>query len=120
MPVHQGGPGRAPIQRVDHAEQTDDRCGVDVGTGRLVVQADVAADNRRTEGLTGLGHPVDSLRELPHDLGVLRVSEVQAVHDGQRSGPDAGEVHDRLGHYLGRSPTGVDRTPAMVAVGGNG
>ena len=84
----------------------------------LVVEADVPADDREAERPAGLGHPVDRLRELPHHLGVLGVAEVQAVHERERPGPDAGQVEHRLGHHRGRAGPRVDRAPAVVAVGG--
>ena len=64
----------------------------------LVVEADVAADDRDAEGAARLGHAVDGLGQLPHHLGVLGVAEVEAVDDGQRPGADAGQVEHRLGH----------------------
>ena len=49
-----------------------------------VVEADVAADDRQAERPARLAHAVDDLGELPHHLGVLRVAEVQAVHERHR------------------------------------
>ena len=120
VPIDEGGPGRSPVQVVDHAKEADDGRGINVGARRLVVEADVATDNRDPEGDTGLGNAVHGLRELPHHLGVLGIAEVEAVHDGQRSGPNAGQVHQRLGDHPGRTTAGVDGTPAVVAVGGHG
>ena len=56
--------------------------------------------------------------ELPHHLGVLGVAEVEAVDEPDRAGPDAGQVHDRLGHHERRAPARVEGAPAVVAVGG--
>ena len=108
---------RRRVDRVDEAEHAEHRRGVDVGPAALVVEADVAADDRERQGAAGLGHPVDALGELPHHLGVLGVPEVQAVHDGDRRGTDAGQV----GHALGQDERGagarVERAGARVGVG---
>ena len=120
MAVHEGGAGGSPVQVVDHAEQTDDRSGIDVGAGRLVVEADVAADHRSTEGLTSLRQSVDGFRQLPHDLGMFGVTEVETVHDSQRAGAHTGQVQHRFGDHSGRATTGIHGTPPVVAVGGHG
>ena len=57
---------------------------IDVGAAALVVEADVAPDDRQAQGVAGLGQAVDGLGELPHDLGVLGVAEVEAVDHGDR------------------------------------
>ena len=79
--VAQGRRRRHRLELLDQADHTDDWGGVDVATARLVVEADVAADDREVERHARLAHPVDHLRELPHHLGVLGVAEVQAVHE---------------------------------------
>ena len=111
-----GQPGRRRVHGVDEAEHAEHRRGVDVGAPALVVEADVAADDREREGAAGLGHAVDALGELPHDLGVLGVPEVQAVHDGGRRRPDTGQVGDALGeHERGAAPR-VERAGPRVRV----
>ncbi len=54
----------------------------------FVIQTDVAPRYRDLERPTGLGNAVDRLAKLPHDVGTLRVAEVQAVGctNRQRSG----------------------------------
>ena len=85
---------------------------------RLVVEADVAADDRDAERAARLAHAVDGLGQLPHHLGVLGVAEVQAVDERERAGADAREVEHRLGHDQRGAGARVDRAPAVVAVGG--
>ena len=51
----------------------------------LVVEADVAAHDREVERAAGLGHAFDAADDLAHDLGPLRVAEVQVVGDGERA-----------------------------------
>ena len=63
---------------------------------RLVVERDVAGDDRDAERLAGLGHALDRLGELPGHLGLLRVAEVEAVRDRERDGAGARDVPRRL------------------------
>ena len=86
----------------------------------LVVEADVAAHHGDGEGTTGVGHAVDGVGQLAHHARVLGVPEVQAVHEGERSSADAGQVGGRLGHHHGGARPGVDGAPPVVAVGGEG
>ena len=58
------------------AQGPDNRRRVDALTETLVVEADVAADHRRTEKLAGRGHALDTLLELVVDLRPLRIAEV--------------------------------------------
>ena len=58
--------------------------GIDGLAVGLVVEADVAAGDRNVERAAGLGDPLDRFDELPHDLGPLRVAEVQAVRGADR------------------------------------
>jgi hypothetical protein len=46
---------------------------------RLVIEADVAARDWDLELFAGLRDAVDRLRELPHDVRLLGISEVQAI-----------------------------------------
>ena len=58
----------------------------------LVVEADVAAGDRDVERPAGRAHALDRARELPHDLGPLRVAEVEAVGRADRQAAGAGDV----------------------------
>src|SRR5487761_683212 len=73
-------------------------------TRGVVVEADVAADNRELETTTRQGQACDGLLELPIDLGPVRVREVQAVCDRQRARAGGAEVW-------------IEVTVAAVAVG---
>ena len=66
----------------------------------LVVERDVAGDDRRFEGAAGIADPADALRELPHDLRPLGRSEVEAVGDRDRAAAARRDVARRLGHRL--------------------
>ena len=99
--------------QTDHAHH---RRRADVGAVGLVVQADVAADDRYGERITGFGHAVDRLRQLPHDFGMGRIAEVQAVDERERIGAHTGKVQRRFDHHHGGSPAGISVAPAVVAV----
>ncbi len=117
---HQGDRRWGRRQVLDQAEDGNDGGGVDVAPPALVVQADVAPDDGNAERQARLGHAVDGLGELPHDLGVFRVAEVQAVDQGHRASAHAGHVERRFGHHQSGAGAGVEGTPATVAVRGQG
>src|SRR5262245_18946335 len=77
---------------LDEADRTDDRRRVERAAVRLVVQRDVPGDDREVESLAGGGDPVDRRRELPPDLRLLRIPEVQAVRQPDRLAADAGDI----------------------------
>ena len=63
----------------------------------LVVERDVARDDRQAERLAGQRHALDGLGELVADVSPrLGVAEVEAVGDGGRPGAGAGDVPGRL------------------------
>jgi phosphoribosylformylglycinamidine synthase len=74
----------------------------DGGRGRnadavgLVVERDVAGDDGVVEHAARFAHAFDGADELPHDLGPLRVSEVEVVGDGERVGADPLAITDNL------------------------
>src|SRR6185369_16938971 len=84
-----------PIRKQSHPA---DRGGRENGEARpililgFVVEADVAAHDRKIERAAGFGHTFDTAHELAHDFGPLRVTEVQAVGDGQRLCSDRAEI----------------------------
>ena len=63
-------------QLADHA---DDRRRVDRPLAALVVERDVAAHHRHAERAAGVAEPGHGARELPRDVRLLGVAEVQAV-----------------------------------------
>ena len=114
-------PGGRRSRRSTMPEHADDRRGVDVAAPALVVEADVAADDRDAEGPARLGHAVDRLGQLPHHLGVLGVAEVEAVDERQRVGPRRTARLSTASATTDAVPwRGVDGAPAVVAVGGEG
>src|SRR5207244_3370201 len=74
------------------ADYADGRRRVDRPLGRLVVEGDIAGDDRRLQRLARLRHPEDRLTELPEARRLLRRREVQAVGDRLRRRADARQV----------------------------
>src|SRR3546814_5987679 len=85
----------------------------------LVVEAEVARHDRIVERAARLAHPVEAAGDLPHDLGALRVREVEAVGDRERRGADRGDVAPRLGDRLLAAFDRVGVAIARGAVGGH-
>ena len=87
---------------------------------RLVVEADVAGDDRRAELLAGRRHAADRLLHLVVDVELLRIAEVEAVGDGERLRAGADDVARRLSDGDGAAGVGVEVAVEAVAVGGEG
>ncbi len=112
--------GRTGLKGVDQADEADDRSRVDVPPGALVVERDIAADDRHAERPAGFGQPVDRLGQLPHDFWVLRVAEVEAVDCSDGHCSCAGEIEERLGDGEGGAGPGVDCAPEGIGVTSEG
>src|SRR2546429_6772936 len=69
---------------VENAEHADDGSGIDRFAEGFVVEADVASGDGRAESQRSFGYAVDHLRKLPHDFGLFRAAEVEAVRGGER------------------------------------
>ena len=98
------------------ADQADDRRRVDRAAVGLVVERDVAADNRHAELLARIGKSPGRAVKLPGDRRLLGIAEVEAVGEAERLGPDAGEVLRALEHGLDRAGVGIAADPAAAAV----
>ena len=105
------------VHVLDEPNHPDRRRRIYSRAARLVVEAHVAARHRRVEPAAGLGEAGHRLAELPHDLGVLGVPEVEAVGDRQRLRARAGDVSRGLGQRQRRPGVGVEVAEAAVAVG---
>ena len=90
----------------------------DGGGGGLVVEAHIAAGHRHPEGGARVREPAYRLGELPHDRGIFRGPEVEAVGDGERDRAGGGHVPVGLGQRELRPRVGVEPGVAAVAVGG--
>ena len=76
----------------DEPDAADHRRGVDRAAVRVVVERDVARDDGDPERLARGGHALDRLGQLPGDLRLLGIAEVEAVRDRERLAAGAGDV----------------------------
>ena len=71
---------------VEHADAADRRRRQDAAAVGLVVERDVAGDDREIERPAGLADAADAADELAHDLRPLGIAEIEVVGDGERLG----------------------------------
>src|SRR6266404_5763062 len=89
--------GHGTFHIVQDAYHPYNRRGIDAFAQRLVVEADIAAGDWSLQGFTGLGQAIDDLRELPHDLRLFRVAEVEAIGGSHRNGTGTRDIAGSLG-----------------------
>ena len=82
----------------------------------VVVEGDVPGHDRHAERLARERHPLDRLGELPADLGLLRIAEVEAVGEAERLAADAGDVAGRLEDRQLAAEAGIERADAALPV----
>ena len=97
-------------------DAADDGGRMDRAAVGVVVERDVARDDRQAERLAGLRHPLDRLGELPADLGLLRVAEVEAVGEPERLAAGTGDVPRGLEDRRGAARERVERADPAGAV----
>src|SRR6267143_4919640 len=103
---------------VENAEDADDRRGIDGFAKSFVVEADVAAGDGSAEGGAGFGEAVDGFAELPHDFGLFRAAEIEAIRGGDGASAAAGHVARGLRDGVHGSHARIQLAPAAVAIGG--
>jgi hypothetical protein len=86
----------------------------------LVVEGDVPADDRDPQREAGIGQAEHGPVELPGDVRLLRVAEVEAVGQAERLGSHTGQVLRALEHGFYRAGVGIAGDAAPVAVDRNG
>src|SRR5439155_7483196 len=96
----------------------DHRSRMDRVAVRLVVERDVARDDRNGERAAGGRHALDRLRKLPADLRLLRVAEVEAVREADRLARRARDVARSLEDGGLAAREGVEpRDPTLTVEG---
>ncbi len=66
----------------------------------LVVERDVAGDDREIERAAGLADALHGLDELAHDFRLLRIAEIEVVGRCQRLGARRGDIAPAFGDGL--------------------
>jgi hypothetical protein len=82
---------------------------------RLVVERDIAGDDRHAQRLAGERHPLYCLGQLPRDLGLLGIAEVEAIGEADGLAAGARDVARSLEHREGASGARLEtRLPALA------
>ena len=111
---------RPVLQQADAANRWGRQDGrAAAGRLRFVVERDVARHDREIERTAGIAHALEAADDLTHDLGPLRVGEVQAVGDRERCRAHRGQVAPRFGHRLLAALDRVGEAIARRAIGGD-
>src|SRR6185312_2258843 len=84
----------------NEADAADDRRRRNRPSVGLVVEGDIARDDRNPKRLRRLRDGLDRVAELPADLRLLGVAEVEAVGQRERLAAGAGDVARRAVHRL--------------------
>ena len=112
--------GAPPSRNTSHVgnepDRADGRRGMDRAAVRLVVERHVPGDDRQPQRATRGSHALDRLLELPADLRLLGVPEVQAVGESERLASRARDVPGRLEDGERASQEGVEPCDPALAV----
>ena len=100
----------------EDADYTQHRRWINPLAQSFVIKADIAPRDWDFELLAGFGDPIDRLRKLPHDVGLLRIAKIQAV--GPANGSSTGARHIACGfsHGVHGTKAGIEVAPASVAI----
>ncbi len=101
---------------LDETDRADDRRRVDRPSVRLVVERDVPGHDRSADRLARSRDAVDRRCELPRDLGLLGIPEVEAVREADRLTAHAGDVACGLEHRERTSRERIEPRDAALTV----
>src|ERR1700687_4821537 len=109
--------GLEPLRRVmiDVLQKPDHRNGRGRGNRGalgLVVETDVAADDRHVQGVARVANAAHRFAELPHDLRLLWIAEIQAIGDTQRRCAGTHHIARAFDHRDHRPDVRIERTVA--------
>src|SRR5271166_2900375 len=88
---------------VENAENADHRRWVNGFAEGFVVEADVAAGDRRAKFGTGDSKAVDGFAELPHNVRFFRATEIEAIRRSNRACAGGGDVAGSFGDGVHRA-----------------
>ena len=116
-----GAPARRGLPHVrDEPDAADNGGRRDRSPVALVVEGDVPGNDRNPQRLGRLRDPLDRLCQLPADLGLLGIAEVEAIRQRQWLAARARNVARRLEHGPGAAGKRVDfADPRTVERDGN-
>ena len=117
IPEPLGQERSAVIEKPYHAY---DRCGVYPFSECLIVKTDISACDRGLKGVACLDHSLNETTELPHDLRLFRIAEIEAVGYGEGLCSGADEIPGRLGNSCLSALVRVKVAVAAVSVQGHG
>src|ERR1700686_5877866 len=100
----------------ENSDPPNHRSRVNTLAESFVVEADIAAGNRRIKFLASFGNPVNRLRKLPHNVRLFWVAEVEAVGGTDRSRSGASYFAGGFGDRVHSAETRIEIAPAAVAV----
>src|ERR1700719_2901989 len=69
----------------ENSDHPNHRSRVNTLAESFVVEADIAAGNRRIKFLASFGNPVNRLRKLPHNVRLFWVAEIETISSADRS-----------------------------------
>src|ERR1700688_2095810 len=101
---------------VENAYHSEHRRGIDSFAQGFVVEAHIAASDGNLKLLAGFRDAIDGLRELPHDVRLLRITKVETIGCAHRSRARTGNLAGRLGHSMHGTEPRIEVTPATVAI----
>ena len=84
-------------QEADAANGRGRQDGLAIG---LVVERDIAGNDREIERPAGFSDALDGAHEGAHDLRPLGIAEIEIVGDGDRIGADGGQIAPAFGDRL--------------------
>ena len=114
------GDGRHVVDVRDEADAADGRGRQDALAVGLVVERDIARDDGEGEHGAGFRQAFDGVHELAHDLGPLRVAEVEVVGDGDGVGANRRKIAPAFGDRLLGPLEGIGLDIARCHVGRDG
>src|ERR1039457_5198231 len=107
---------RGLVHVLEHPHDSKHGRGIYGFAQRLVVEADVAAGDGNFQFLASLRDPIDRLRELPHDVRLFGIAEVQAIRCSHRSGSRARHFARRLRDRVHRAQPRIQMAPAPIPI----
>src|SRR5258708_36737509 len=99
-----------------HAHDRDSRRGWIRSALCLVVEAHIAADHGRIERQRRVAQPLDAADKLPHYLGALGITVIQAIRDTGGTGACASDIAGSLTYGGNRAEIRVERACAASRV----